>query len=341
MIWVTWRQFRLQAFTALIILAAATIYCLITGFQMHHAYTTDLASCTAQNNCGTAFSQLQRHYNAEFMFAQVLVIVAPAVIGVFWGAPLIARELESGTHQLAWNQSVTRTRWLTVKLTGVGLASVATAGLLSYLTTWWAGPLDQINGGRFDATTFSSRDVVPLGYAAFAFALGATAGLFLRRTLPAMAVTLAVFIAVQIFVPTTIRPDLLPSTTATFLINQATMSQADGLMTDNDSNETYVSGLSAPQGSWILSTSPIQNASGQPASVDTVNGCMPPPGPGNGQNPFSQFGACVASDNLHESMTYQPASHYWPIQWYETGIFLALAALLSGSCFWWIRRRQS
>jgi len=44
-------------------------------------------------------------------------LATPALLGIFWGAPLIARELETGTCRLAWNQSVTRTRWLTVKPT--------------------------------------------------------------------------------------------------------------------------------------------------------------------------------------------------------------------------------
>ena len=79
--------------------------------------------------------------------------------------------------------------------------------------------------------TFASRDIVPLGYAAFAFALGTTLGLLLRRTLPAMAITLAVFIAIQILVPTLIRPHLLPSTTTTFPINQASTSQFHGFQT--------------------------------------------------------------------------------------------------------------
>ena len=40
----------------------------------------------------------------------------PALIGAFWGAPLITREFEAGTFRLAWNQSVTRARWLAIKL---------------------------------------------------------------------------------------------------------------------------------------------------------------------------------------------------------------------------------
>jgi hypothetical protein len=68
---------------------------------------------------------------------------------------------------------------------------------------------------------------------------------------------------------------------------------------------------------------------------------MPGPGASPGQQPFARFGACLASDNLHETVTYQPVSHFWPLQWLETGIYLVLAALLSGFCFWWLRRRQN
>ncbi|HEV2640653.1 MAG TPA: ABC transporter permease subunit [Actinocrinis sp.] len=341
MIWLTWRQFRAQALAVLIIVVAAAVYFLITGLHMRHTYTADLASCDSQNDCGLVLNQLQGTYNAAFQLAELLMISVPALIGIFWGAPLIGRELETGSYQLAWNQSVTRTRWLAVKLAGIALASMATAGLLSYLLTWWAGPLDQIAGNRFAALSFSTRDIVPLGYAAFAFALGATAGLMLRRTIPAMAVTLAVFIGIQILVPNVIRPNLLPSTTVTVPVNQTTTIQADGIMTRINSGDTWIDGLvNVPDGAWVLSTTPVEYSSGRLASRSLIQACLPGPDREPGKNAFIAFGACLAGDNLHEAVSYQPASHYWPLQWYETGMFLALAGLLSGSCFWWIRRRQ-
>ena len=354
MIWLTWRQFRAQAIAALVILAAAATYLLLSGLGMHHDYAADMASCTPLNDCGSMQNQFQGSYNAAFTLLQLFLIVTPALIGIFWGAPLIGREFENGTHQLAWNQSVMRSRWLAVKLAGVGIASIATAGLLSYLLTWWAGPLDQINGSRFAAATFSTRDIVPLGYAAFAFALGTTAGLLLRRTVPAMAVTLAVFIGLQILVPATIRPNLLPSTTVTFPVNQATASQADGIFMNNGGSDVYFAGLPVPQGSWVISAPPIEDSSGQVVPASSHLDCFPGPAqgpvPAPGQGPvsakgggdrFSQTGACLAGYDLHETVTYQPASHYWPLQWLETGIFLTAAAALSGLCFWRIRRRQN
>ena len=343
MIWLTWRQFRAQALIGVAVLAAAAIYLLISGLQMHHTYTADLAACTPQGTCGDVLSQFQQGYNSAFHLIELLGIAAPGLIGIFWGAPLIARELESGTHQLAWNQTVTRTRWLAVKLAGVGVASVAAVGLLSYLLTWWAGPLDHINGSRFAAMTFAARDVVPLGYAAFAFALGTTAGLLLRRTIPAMALTLALFIAIQILVPTSIRANLMSSTTVTYPINQATMSHARGIYTTGGGAEIHIDGLPVPHGAWVISAPPIENTADQVVPAATHSNCLfsgSGPQVKAGKPDLNRIAACLTRYDLHESVTYQPASHYWPLQWYETGIFLALAAALSGACFWRIRRRQ-
>src|SRR5262249_55719307 len=126
----------------------------------------------------------------QTLLGDVLIMFLPAVTGVFWGAPLLAREFATGTYRLAWTQSITRTRWLAAKVAVVGTASVAASGMLSWLVTWWSTPLDGLSDTKFDPTIFSQRDVVPMGYAAFAFALGLIAGLLIRRTLPAMATTL-------------------------------------------------------------------------------------------------------------------------------------------------------
>jgi len=343
MIWLTWRQFRAQALATLVVLVAAATFLLITGIHMRDSYHADLATCAALNNCSILLSNIQITYNPTLQFCELMLTVIPALIGIFWGAPLIARELETGTYQLAWNQSVMRTRWLAFKFAGVGLVALVTAAVLSILLTWWAGPLDQIQGSRFGDMVFSTRDIAPLGYALFAFALGTTAGLLLRRTIPAMAVTLAVFIAIQIIVPTAIRPNLLPSTTTTVQLNQSTLSQANGISGSSGNGDFYMSGLDAPAGAWVQSTSPVETASGRLESMQSVSSCLPRAAflSTRSENPFAQFGACVASDDLHESITYQPASHYWPLQWLETGIFLVLTGLLSAFCFWFIRRRQN
>jgi ABC-type transport system involved in multi-copper enzyme maturation permease subunit len=346
MIWLAWRQFRAQALTGLVLLAVAATYFLFTGLQLHHTYTADLASCTPLNSCDDVLNRFQRSYNAMFHLTELLMVAAPALIGMFWGAPLIGRELETGTHQFVWNQTISRTRWLAVKLTVVGLASIASAAVLSYLMTWWAGPLDHLTGNRFAAVTFASRDIVPLGYAAFAFALGATAGLLLRRAVPAMAVTLAVFIGLQILMPTLVRPHLLPSTTVTFPVNQTTAQQARAFYTSGGGAEMYIDGLPIPQDAWVISAPPVKDSAGRVVAAHEHLDCFPAPGAGGGAtkaggSDANQIGACLAPYDLHESITWQPVSHYWPLRWYEGGIFGLLAAALSGFCFWQIRRRQN
>jgi ABC-type transport system involved in multi-copper enzyme maturation permease subunit len=340
--------------TAVGAVAAAAVYLLVTGVQMRHAYAGALTTCTSQHNCSVVPPQFpctsqdgcsvvidlfQGSYIHILTIIQLLFIVAPGLIGVFWGAPLIARELETGTDQLAWTQSVTRARWLAVKLIGVGAASVVTIGLLSSLLTWWAGPLDQITGNRFAAMTFATRDVVPLGYAALAFALGVAVGLLLRRTIPAMVVTLTVFVGILVLMPTSVGPNLLPSTTVTFAVDRATVRHANGIFTGGGGSDIYISGLPTPMGAWILSTPPVVDALGQPVPAYAHLNCFQGSSATKGGGiDAAETAACLARFNLHESITYQPASHYWQLQWYETGIFLALAAMLSGACFWGIRR---
>jgi ABC-type transport system involved in multi-copper enzyme maturation permease subunit len=348
MIWLTWRQFRAPALTGLALLAAAAFYFLVTGLQMHHTYTADLASCTPLNSCDDVLNQFQRSYNGMLHLTELFLLAAPGLIGMFWGAPLIGRELETGTHQFVWNQTITRTRWLAVKLTVVGIASIATTAVLSYLITWWAGPLDHLTGNKFAATTFATRDIVPLAYAAFAFALGATAGLLLRRAVPAMAVTLAMFIGLQILIPTLVRPHLLPSTTRTFPVNQTTAQQVRGFYTSGGGAEMYLDGLPIPSNAWVISAPPVKDPAGRVVAAHTHLDCFPAPGAvgagdatKSGGPDVNQITACLAPYNLHESITWQPASHYWPLQWYETGIFGLLAAALSGFCFRQIRRRQN
>ncbi len=100
-------------------------------------------------------AELTGHDVVLYLLGVAVLYVVPALIGIFWGAPLVARELETGTFRLAWNQSVTRTRWLAVKLGLIGLASMAAAGLFSLMVTWWSSPIDQANG--LDASRNGSR----------------------------------------------------------------------------------------------------------------------------------------------------------------------------------------
>ena len=181
-------QFRMQAAVAFGALVVIAVVLGLTGPHLAHLYDTTVATCGTHGDCTSATATFLSNDRLLQDLGNV-VIALPAIIGVFWGAPLVAHELETGTHRLVWTQSVTRTRWFAVKLGLGGVASMAAAGLFSLMMTWWSSPIDRINGNRF-TSVFDQRGIVPIGYAAFAFALGVLAGVLIRRTLPAMATAL-------------------------------------------------------------------------------------------------------------------------------------------------------
>jgi hypothetical protein len=278
----------------------------------------------------------------------LLVIVTPGLIGAFWGAPLVASEFEDGTFRLAWTQSVTRTRWMAVKLAVLGLASMAAAGLLSLVVTWWSSPLDRSALNQF--ATFDQRDITPVGYAAFAFTLGVLAGALIRRTLPAMGVTLAVFIATRLAELTWVRPRLLPPVLLNMALNPGSTGYGqEGTLSVLFSSPTLMPNPPDLPNTWITSTR-IVNAHGEGLTTRVLDSACPGinqgrAGGGLGHTRVPQavvtgLQDCVAKigTTYHQALAYQPASHYWPLQWCELAIFLGAALVLAAACLWRIRR---
>lgn len=367
MIWLTWRQFRAQAITAAAALAVFAIVLAATASDLSGMYNSSgLLTCHGDACSGLASTFLSNlasdgggfvipgsPYAILYFLSVLVILIAPAITGVFWGAPLIARELETGTFRLTWNQSITRTRWLTVKLTLIGVAAMAVTEAFSLIQAWWAAPIGKAVGlgggasifseGRFGWFVFPTHGITPLGYAAFGFALGVTTGLVIRRAIPAMAITLAIFAAVQFITPLWIRPQLFP-TSQTIAAIAAT--GANVSLRANPKLVVTASVVPGQPGAWIISSEGV-NAAGQPVSTIPA-ACEPAISDAMGSHPGSAAGPgsaalnnCVASHGIRVAESYQPASHYWPLQWSETGMFLALALALAGCCFWRLNRRRT
>ncbi|SNQ47386.1 conserved membrane hypothetical protein [Frankia canadensis] len=382
MIWLSWRQLRTQAAVVLTALAALAITLAATRGQLSH-----LAASAGEGFLDAAGAR--RADSWLYLVTLVVVLVTPGVLGVFWGAPLVARELEAGTHRLAWTQSVTRTRWLATRLGVSTLAAAAAAGVLGQVARWWCAPIDTAvraghgNGGllsqpRMSPVIFDARGLVPLGYAAFAVVLGVTVGMLVRRTVPAMALTLAVYVAVQIAVPLLVRPHLASPSHATSAITADTLhgfrgsgppdagGRIDALMVDVTAADAA--------GAWMLSSRTV-DAAGKVVSPlpSTLADCLGVPDRAVGPDPVDpaaggvragglpprgervvaggpapaerQAGtrekacfAAIAQRGWQQKVTYHPDSHYWPLQGAETGLYLALTTLLAALCFWRIRR---
>ena len=337
-------QFRVQAATAASALAVFAVVLAATGPHLFGLYDrSGIAACQAHGDClplATSFvNKLAGFYTVFYFTAIGFLLLVSAIIGTFWAAPLLTREFEAGTFQLAWAQSVTRTRWLAAKL-GVGaLAAMAAAGLFSLLLTWWSGPIDtaapfgkgnSITFLRLGFVLFPARGVTPLGYAAFAFALGVTAGVLIRRTVPAMAATLATFVFIQIAWPIWVRPHLIPPAQNFVAITAANIPYAE-LAVGPGGSTIIVPRLPSMTGDWIISTHNIDPA-GHPFNVAAVRAC---------QVNISQ--ACnntLSGLHLRAVIAYQPAGRFWAFQGTETGIFLAAALALAGFCLWSIRSRR-
>jgi hypothetical protein len=344
-------QFRVQAITAAAALAAFAVLLAATGPHLASLYAASgVSGCQPAACARLASSFLQQLYAAGtywvlYLVGVGLILLTPAVIGLFWGAPLVARELETGTSALAWNQSVTRTRWLAVKLAVGGLAAMAVTEGLSLMQAWWAAPIGRAVGlggngtnlamGRFSSLVFATHGITPLGYAAFGFALGVTAGALIQRTVPAMAVTLAIFAALQIAMPLWIRPNLFPAERTVIPVSalqQISLNQG-GL----NGSHFNLGALNLPgqPGAWLLSSGAV-NAAGQATSTTPAACTTQTDGDSN-----AAFMACLASHGIREAISYQPASRYWAFQWTETGIYFALALALTGYCFRRLNRRLS
>jgi len=316
MIWLTWRQHRKQALFALAVLALLAATLIPSGIAIRQAFVdTGYAACvqgfgTAEfvplaqvNGCEEA-RRAFREGNGGWEIYGTLLVFLPLLAGLFWGAPLVARETEAGTHHLVWTQGVTRRRWALTKFGLVGLAVLAAAGAYSGLLTWWAEPLTSTGGGRFASVVFDLQGMVPIGYTLFAVALGILAGAVTHKVLPAMAATLVGFVAVRMVVMFAARPVFLPPKERTFPVATTEIPNP-------------------ASGDWLLSH----------AIVDPATGTF------NGGYAYCQPSVTCPDEGSYNVLIYQPGERFWLFQHIEAGLYLALAAVLLLIAIRLVRRR--
>ena len=254
---------------------------------------------------------------------------------------------------------MTRTRWLATKLAVTGLAAMAATGLLSLILNWWSHSLDQaINAGqkqnglfgvaRIAPPLFEARGITPIAYTAFALALGVAIGIVVRRVVPAMAITLALFVTVQIVMPVFVREHLGASSATTVITPENMM----GMMASIDPNGEAVGEVHdltvefEKPGAWLIANQTIdRNGEAHRALPSWFARCVPAHAAAVGRPPFSAAGSRPPASSAPRTRAtgsgsrFMPASRYWTLQAIESAIFLALAALLAGASFWWLRNR--
>lgn len=320
------RQYRAQAVATLGLLAALAALLVVTGLQMAGQWHSALVTCAATRTCGNLSSTLFLGSHAVG-FLVIMTLGVPLVLGILCGAPLVAHEFETGTNQFAWTQAITRRRWLAVKAGWLLLAAAAVGGIVSALVTWWSGPNNALQGNAFETGRFDIMGVVPVAYALFAMALGIAAGAMLRRTVPAIGLTVAGYIAVRILVTQWLRPHFLTAVTHAYGLMQnwaptgAAWQFAQGILTPDGRELMPSDGTDIGHNVQVFMV---------PASCHQLL---------NQANPGPVL-SCMQSAGFRQFVSYQPGSRYWAFQGIEAGIFVALAVALLAVAYAVIARRD-
>ena len=181
------------------LLGGISVFFLVNGLAMHHDYTAlGLGSCGDINgqSCQPLLDLFSNKYVGWAQFLPRFLEFIPCLIGMFIGAPLVARELESGTFRFLWTQGRNRGRWIVTKLAILGAALTVMALGFSAVFSWWFGPWASIMGRMVGGQAYEVAGVVFAARTMFAFMLGAMLGAVIRRTVPAMAATGAIWLAV-------------------------------------------------------------------------------------------------------------------------------------------------
>jgi hypothetical protein len=307
MIWLTWRQHRRHAMWFLIGFAVLAALLIPTGLAIRSAFDqAGLAECIrlgldAPESCNRALDEFVDR-NDTLGIAGTLLVFLPLVVGLFWGAPLVAREVEHGTHRMVWTQGVSRRRWALTKVGLVGGGTLLLAAAYGAGMAWWFAPLNR-TAGRFESPFFDVQGLAPIGYTVFAVALGVFAGTVAPRMLPAMGITLAGFVGLRIAVAVLARPRYQAPEELTASFTEFRPADASG--------------------NWRLAAE-VRGPGGETLRDGLVS-CPPGAALPGGRPCGSDLDLPAGAYNWQ---LYQPGDRFWLFQLIETGIYLALAAVL-------------
>ena len=323
MAWVTWRQHRNALIGLAVLLGALAAYMWIVGLALHSAAAA-AGSCHPASS-DACFNLVNTFNDKDSLLASGNPLqVVPALIGAFIGAPVLAREFETGTFRYAWTQGFGRWRWTLAKLVGLGVVVAGAAGALSLLFSWYYQPYfalgDRTIGttdlvvSPFSAGLFDLRGVTFAAWTLAAFAIGVTAGTLIRRVVPAIVATLAAYAGLAIVAGAFLRQHYLAPLITTKL---------------------KVSGSA-----WIINQQ-WTTKSGHPVSSSVLGQVLAGTkfSAGDGVPQSLLAWQELARHGYRQVTTYQPAARFWLFQWIEGGWLLALSIVLIGATVWLVRRR--
>jgi hypothetical protein len=316
--WVTWRQHRFVMLGVVVVLCAVGVLLVINGIAMHNDYHRlglDTCGRATTRRCNLAYEVFSNRYRGIVQFLPRVLLFLPALIGAFVGAPLVARELETGSFRFAWTQGTNRVRWTAAKLGLLGVALTIVGLAFSELFSWWLRPWIPYMGRMQSGQAYEMEGTVFTARILFGFALGAFLGAVIRRTLPAMAATLAIWVGVVLTSVLYLRPLIQTPVIAPETTNAVT---GNG---------------------WTLE-SWFQDRSGRHVSSQVIDNILRTELVGKSKPP-GDLDQILADHGYSAWVKYQPDDRFWHFQVVETAGYAALALLLGAATIWWVRRRAT
>ena len=208
--WVSWRQYRLALLGAVSVLGALALYLLTMGLRIRSGYAS-LGSCHLTTShisrtCQTAL-MLFGGYHVWGETTAAIMLTVPMLIGAFGGAPILGRELETGTFRFAWTQGAGRTRLALARLALPAVTVTAATAAFSQLFGWFYYPFFAFPAdSAFAPQYFELTGIAFAAWTLAAFAIGALAGVLIRKVVPAIAAAMAVWAGLLVVTILYLRP---------------------------------------------------------------------------------------------------------------------------------------
>ena len=336
---VTWLQHRFMIFGVLSLVSCLALYMFVMGPQIHAMYARYVVNGCPFNlanaaNCAGIQSQLG-HSAITITFIDIALHVLPVVVGMFVGAPLIAREFESGTYRFTWTQGMPRTTWLTLKLTLLALVVIVSTSLLGLLAHSFAGPYNAMGlgspwvSGQFDITPL----LLP-AWALFGLTLGTFIGALLKRTVSAMAVTgaLAGGVVIAVFW----KVDHLLLSVGPRVMKASPVGLNWGTLNASAAPISVGRPLHAPPlGSWLVNGW-YTGADGRHLTTPAIKTLLQSSYSGNQKN---QPMTWLVQHHDTFWVSYQPANRFWAFESVEAVVLVGVAVALAWGTSLLIRRR--
>jgi hypothetical protein len=183
-------SFRVQRLEIVLLAAAVLAGCglmALFAFQLD-GLTAAHPECDFRDPSASCLEVIEGIESAAGM-AELTMIITSLVafgVGLFLGVPLVAREVEQGTAQLAWTISRSRVRWLIGRVAFATLVGVVLLGMLAVMTDVLAAAMRPEIDTSEAFWFYGGRGPLLVGRGLLALGAGVLIGAVLGTQLPAL-----------------------------------------------------------------------------------------------------------------------------------------------------------